>query len=79
MNANIRENDKNKMLKNVIRLKDQKVNIMIMGANGCGKSFTINAMFGTEVAKVRVGIALETVEIEKYELDNFMLWDTMLG
>lgn len=75
----MRENDKNKMLKNVMGLKDQKVNIMITGANGCGKSFTINAMFGTEVAKVRVGIALETVEIEKYELDNFMLWDTMLG
>ena len=35
MNANISEDDKNKMLKNVMRLKDQKVNLMITGATGC--------------------------------------------
>ena len=76
MNANISENDKNKMLKNVMRLKNQKMNIMITGATGCGKSSTINAMFNTEVAKVGVGVAPETMEIRKYELDNLVLWDT---
>lgn len=76
MNANISEVDKNKMLKNVMRLKEQKVNIMITGATGCGKSSTINAMFDTEVAKVGVGVDPETMEIEKYELDNLVLWDT---
>ena len=76
MNANISENDKNKMLKNVMRLKNQKMNIMITGATGCGKSSTINAMFNTEVAKVGVGVNPETMEIRKYELDNLVLWDT---
>ena len=76
MNANISEADKNKMLKNVMKLKDQKINIMITGATGCGKSSTINAMFDTEVAKVGVGVDPETMEIEKYELDNLVLWDT---
>ena len=76
MNANLSEADKNKMLKNVMKLKDQRVNIMITGATGCGKSSTINAMFDTEVAKVGVGVDPETMEIEKYELDNLILWDT---
>ena len=76
MNANISENDKNKMLKNVMRLKNQKMNIMITGATGCGTSSTINAMFNTEVAKVGVGVDPETMEIRKYELDNLVLWDT---
>ena len=76
MNAAISEEDKKKMLKNVMRLKEQKMNIMITGATGCGKSSTINAMFDTEVAKVGVGADPETMEIEKYELDNLILWDT---
>ena len=76
MNAAISEEDKKMMLKNVMRLKEQKMNIMITGATGCGKSSTINAMFDTEVAKVGVGADPETMEIEKYELDNLVLWDT---
>jgi hypothetical protein len=76
INSNISEEDKNKMLKNVMRLKDQKINIMITGATGCGKSSTINAMFDTEVARVGVGVDPETMSIEKYELDNLILWDT---
>ena len=76
MNAAISEENKKKMLKNVMRLKEQKMNIMITGATGCGKSSTINAMFDTEVAKVGVGADPETMEIEKYELDNLILWDT---
>ncbi len=76
MNAAISEENKKKMLKNVMRLKEQKMNIMITGATGCGKSSTINAMFDTEVAKVGVGADPETMEIEKYELDNLVLWDT---
>ena len=76
MNAKISETDKNKMLKNLMKLKEQKMNIMIVGATGCGKSSTINAMFDTEVAKVGVGVDPETMEIERYELDNLILWDT---
>ena len=76
MNADINENEKSKLLKNVMRLKDNKINIMITGATGCGKSSTINALFDMEVAKVGVGVDPETMEIEKYELDNLILWDT---
>ena len=76
MNSEISEESKNQIFKNIMKLKDQKINIMITGATGCGKSSTINAMFDTEVAKVGVGVDPETMDIEKYELDNLVLWDT---
>ena len=76
LNANLDEAEKNKLLKNIMRLKDKKVNIMITGATGCGKSSTINALFDMEVAKVGVGVDPETMDIEKYELNNLTLWDT---
>ena len=49
---------------------------MITGATGCGKSSTINALFNMEVAKVGVGVDPETMEIERYDLDNLTLWDS---
>ncbi|WP_204716555.1 GTPase family protein [Fusobacterium mortiferum] len=49
---------------------------MITGATGCGKSSTINALFETEKAKVSVGVDPETMDIQKYELDKLVLWDT---
>lgn len=76
LNANLDEAEKNKLLKNIMRLKEKKVNIMITGATGCGKSSTINALFDMEVAKVGVGVDPETMDIEKYELNNLTLWDT---
>ena len=76
LNANLDEAEKIKLLKNIMRLKDKKVNIMITGATGCGKSSTINALFDMEVAKVGVGVDPETIYIEKYELNNLTLWDT---
>lgn len=76
LNANLDEAQKSKLLKNIMRLKDKKVNIMITGATGCGKSSTINALFDMEVAKVGVGVDPETMDIEKYELNNLTLWDT---
>ena len=72
----ISEEEKDKLLKGVLRLKSQKINLMITGATGCGKSSTINAMFNTEVAKVGVGVDPETMEIQKYELNNLILWDS---
>lgn len=76
MNADIPETEKNKLMKNFLYLKEQKINLMITGATGCGKSSTINALFNTEVAKVGVGVDPETMEITKYELDNLVLWDS---
>ena len=59
-----------------MKLKKEKVNLMVTGATGCGKSSTINALFGVEVAKVGTSVDPETMEIEKYELDNLVIWDT---
>ena len=41
MNAGLKDEEKNRMLKNVMRLKERKVNIMITGATGCGKVVVI--------------------------------------
>ncbi|MBC2579359.1 GTPase family protein [Clostridium sp. DJ247] len=74
--SNLPEFEKQKILKNILKLKEQKINIMITGATGCGKSSTINALFNTQVAKVGVGVDPETMEITKYDLDNMVLWDS---
>ena len=70
------EKDRNKLMSALIRLKNEKLNILITGATGCGKSSTINAMFGEEVAKVGVGVDPETKDIQKYSLGNMVLWDS---
>lgn len=75
-NANISESEKNNILRSFLRLKEQKLNILITGATGCGKSSTINALFNTDVAKVGVGVDPETMDIQKYELGNLILWDS---
>ena len=63
-------------------LRNQKLNILITGATGCGKSSTINALFNmgaansVEVATVGTGPDPETMEIAKYEIGNMTLWDS---
>ena len=74
--SNLDESTKKKLYQNILKLKEQKVNLMITGATGCGKSSTINAMFKTNVAKVGIGVDPETMEIKKYELENLILWDS---
>ena len=76
MKEKMNENVKEKLLGNLLKLKKEKVNLMVTGATGCGKSSTINALFGVEVAKVGTSVEPETMEIEKYELDNLVIWDT---
>lgn len=76
MKSTLNEREKSHMLTNLMNLRDQKINIMITGATGSGKSSTINALFDMEVAKVGVGVDPETMDIEKFELDNLTLWDT---
>ena len=76
MNANIPDVEKNKLMKNFLKLKEQKINLMITGATGCGKSSTINALFNAEKAKVGVGVDPETMDIQKYELETLILWDS---
>lgn len=76
MNADIPESVRQKLLQNIVNLKNQKLNILITGATGCGKSSTINALFNAEVAKVGVGVDPETMEIQKYVMNNMILWDS---
>lgn len=64
------------MLKNILHLQNQEINIMITGATGSGKSSTINAMFDADVAKVGIGVDPETMDIQKYTLKNLILWDS---
>ena len=74
--SSIDEISKNQIMQNLARLKDTKVNILITGATGSGKSSTINALFNTEKAKVGQGVDPETMDIVKYELDNIVLYDS---
>lgn len=67
---------KTQVLRNLAKLKDTKVNILITGATGCGKSSTINALFNSEKAKVGQGVDPETMDIAKYELENIVLFDS---
>ena len=76
LNSNAGEQDKNKMLQNIMQLQNQEINIMITGATGSGKSSTINALFDADVAKVGIGVEPETMDIQKYELKNLILWDS---
>ena len=76
MNEQIEDKTREKLLVNLLKMKNQKINLMVTGATGVGKSSTINALFGEEVAKVGTSVDPETMEIEKYELDNLVIWDT---
>ena len=76
MNEQMDETTRQKLLGNLLRMKEQKINLMITGATGVGKSSTINALFGEEVAKVGTSVNPETMGIDKYELDNLVVWDT---
>lgn len=75
-NSDLDEAQKKKLFNNLLSLKNQKINILITGATGCGKSSTINALFDKEIAKVGYGVDPETMNIEKFELDNLILWDS---
>lgn len=68
--------DKDALFDHFEKLKKQKLNIMFVGATGVGKSSTINAIFNTEIAKVGHIVDPETEIIQKFEIDNMVLWDT---
>jgi len=70
------ESAKTTVLRNLARLKEQKVSILVTGATGCGKSSTINALFNANKAKVGQGSTPETMDISKYELENIVIYDS---
>lgn len=63
--------------KNLKDIKESKMNILLMGYTGSGKSLLINALFGKEIAKTGVGKPI-TQHLEKYidEKKGLILWDT---
>ncbi len=74
--SDLAESEKTRRLSYLLRLRNKKVNLLIVGPTGVGKSSTINALFNTEVAKVGVGVDPETLSLQRYELDNLTIWDT---
>lgn len=76
MNSELSENEKNKKLSKLIKARGEKINLMLVGATGSGKSSTINSLFNTDIAKVGVGVNPETNSIECYQLENLTIWDS---
>lgn len=74
--AELDEASKAQVLRVLAGLKQTKVNILITGATGCGKSSTINALFNADKAKVGQGVAPETMDIRRYDLNNIVLFDS---
>ena len=64
-----------KIYHNILKMRNQNLNVLITGATGSGKSSTINALFGSTVAKVGSPPTPETKIIDKYYCYNMTLWD----
>lgn len=66
--------------KTLEKIKNIKINVLIVGGTGVGKSSTINALFQSNglnpSAKVGEGASPETMEINSYHLNNLIIWDT---
>jgi predicted GTPase len=75
-NSDLPEEEKSRRLSILLKASSHRVNIMLVGATGSGKSSTINALFDMSVAKVGVGVDPETDRIEQYDLGNLTIWDT---
>lgn len=75
-NSDMPEQEKIRMLKKIHTMRDRKINLMITGATGCGKSSTINALFNKSVSKVGQGADSETMDITRHELNNLVIWDS---
>ncbi len=50
--------------------------VLIIGAEGVGKSSTINALLNMQVAPVGEGIEAQTTEFSAYQADKLTLWDS---
>lgn len=55
------------------------LDVLLVGGTGTGKSTTLNALFGTTVAKVGTGVAPETQEISSHRLHDFLRFHDSAG
>jgi predicted GTPase len=76
LQSELSEAEKNRRMSVLLRAAGRKVNLMLVGASGAGKSSTINALFDMSVAKVGIGTDPETKEIARFDLGNLTIWDT---
>lgn len=64
------------------RIRATKINVLLIGGTGVGKSSTINALFQNygdgQDTSVKVGktSSPETMDVSSHELDNLVIWDT---
>lgn len=64
------------------RIRATKINVLLIGGTGAGKSSTINALFqdygkGLKTqAKVGQTSNPQTMDVSAHELDNLVIWDT---
>ncbi len=76
MMSDLPETEKDRRISMLSNARNRKINLMLVGASGSGKSSTINALFDMSVAKVGVGADPEIKEITKFDFGNFTIWDT---
>lgn len=70
------EAEKAKMVANLRKIDNFKLNLLLVGATGAGKSSTINALFDADVAKVGQQPNPETTCLEQYKFQDLTIWDT---
>ena len=76
-NSNLTDQQKTDLLLSVL---DTKINLMITGGTGCGKSSTINALFNQEKAKVGTSPSPETTTtVAAAALAAFLAFDSGLS
>lgn len=61
----------------VAKVPVRPLDIMLVGVTGAGKSSTIDALIGSETAKIGHGVNPETQDFNSYFLNDYVrLWDT---
>ena len=76
MQSDLPEAEKSRRLSSLLKASSRRINLMLVGASGSGKSSTINALFDMSVAKVGIGVDPETKDIAKFDLSNLTIWDS---